>query len=80
MKRGPLGTDPAKPQTVDISDVPFSLPLVVFLTEERLLSAVSPLGDMVGDARSRANGSSSTGGSWGVANQNANTNVLLWPS
>ncbi len=31
--------------------------LVIFLTEERLLSAVSPLGDMVGDARAmtRAN-------------------------
>jgi hypothetical protein len=31
--------------------------LVVFLTEERLLSAVSPLGDMVGHARAmtRAN-------------------------
>jgi len=36
--------------------------LVVFLTEERLLSAVSPLGDMVGHARSYHTCQSSHGG------------------
>jgi hypothetical protein len=36
--------------------------LVVFLTEERLLSAVSPLGDMVGHARSYHTCQSSYGG------------------
>ena len=36
--------------------------LVIFLTEERLLSAVSPLGDMVGHARSHHTRQSSHGG------------------
>jgi len=36
--------------------------LVIFLTEERLLSAVSPLGDMVGHARSYHTCQSSHGG------------------
>ena len=36
--------------------------LVIFLTEERLLSAVSPLGDMVGHARSYPTCQSSYGG------------------
>ena len=36
--------------------------LVIFLTEERLLSAVSPLGDMVGHARSYHTCQSSSGG------------------
>ncbi len=36
--------------------------LVIFLTEERLLSAVSPLGDMVGHARSYHTCQSSYGG------------------
>ena len=36
--------------------------LVVFLTEERLLSAVSPLGDMVGHVRSYHTCQSSHGG------------------
>ena len=40
----------------------FEVVLVVFLTEERLLSAVSPLGEMVGHPRSYHTRQSSHGG------------------